>query len=83
MRRTAYDNDHVQGNLYVGPECGNPIVRGSLMTTYGQWEEKTISVTPSRAGVMKVCVEIYQYYTNSSSSPARCIDVDTITVTQG
>lgn len=83
LRRSSYDNNHIQGNLYIGPECGNPITRSNMMVLWNEWEEKSIDVTPTRAGVMRVCVEVYQYYGNTTSQPYRSIDIDTISVSQG
>jgi hypothetical protein len=84
-RRRSYDNNHIQGNLYVGPHCGNPVTRSDQFPagSFNTWEEMSVSVTPTRTGVMIFAMEVFQYYGNSTSSPPRAIDVDVIICSQG
>lgn len=76
-KRVASNNDDVQGNLYIGADCGNAEARSSNLSGWDTWEELTVSAVPTRSGVMKVYLEIKGYFTGY-----RYIIVDTITCTQ-
>ena len=76
-KRVASNNDDIQGNLYIGADCGNAEVRSSNLSGWDTWEELSASAVPTRSGVMKVYLEIKGYYTGY-----RYIIVDTLSCTQ-
>lgn len=76
-KRVASNSDDIQGNLYIGADCGNAEVRSSNLSGWDTWEELSVSAVPTRSGVMKVYLEIKGYYTGY-----RYIIVDTLSCTQ-
>ena len=81
-KKTSSNNRDVDGNLYVGPHCGNAITRSALISSYDTWEELTVQLTPSYSGIMILEMEVFQYFGQQSSQPPRKIHVDNIVVTQ-
>tara|TARA_B100000035_G_scaffold90281_1_gene76158 strand:- start:3539 stop:6145 length:2607 start_codon:yes stop_codon:yes gene_type:complete len=82
-KRTAYDNDHINGNLYVARGSAlNAEVRSASMTTFDQWEELSVDVNPTTAGIVRLYLEVRGFFGTQSNQPMRGIIVDTITVNQ-